>query len=944
MAETSATWFLSHPGACAALLRAGLPAALAQAAYGHGDSAGAGAGNEGSGALPGLLDLMLGASEAMFIAWGPERCMVYNDAYATILGPRHPRAMGQPLAQVWPEIWADIEPLVVQVFAGSSVVMDDLALRVWRDGQLRELHFTFSYHPVRGPLRGAARGESGTVLGLFCVCRETTSRLLAQGQREAEWSRRWRQFEQAPGFVAILRGPQHEIEFVNRAFQALFGPQDFIGQSLLGAFPDAARHGHIDKLDRVLSAGERFESLNVPVLMRRPGQPEQWRRVDFIFEPLLDDDTAVMGVFVQGRDVTDLHTAQESARGGSQRYLTLRDAMGECLALLDDELKVKEINRAARLLAGLGEAQVFGLGPAALWPGFDASELDSALSETLASAQARHLKCRLQSRAQNQPEPSERWLDMKISPVQGGLALLYRDISSVKLAEQALHQSQERFRTAVGAVGVMWTHDASGGMLGEQPGWQGLSGQSRGQHAGFGWVSALHPDDALGVLAAWQTGRATKASFDFEHRLRVADGPWRDYAVRVVPLLLVSGEVREWVAVHIDVTESRQAEQALRSAAQRKDKFLAVLAHELRNPLAPIRIAAQALGHPELTLAQGQACREVITRQVRHMAWLLDDLLEVSRITAGHLELKKGLRSLNDVVAMAVETARPALTDKAHVLTLDLPQPDIEVEVDDLRLSQVLSNLLINAAKYTPPVGQVHLAAHMQDSELVISVSDNGMGISAAQLPFIFEMFSQVREQQADNHEGLGIGLALARGLVELHGGELLGTSAGLGQGATFTVRLPTSVTESRPAPLPNSADARSLRTPLATQQCLSVLIADDNDDAAQSLGLLLGLDGHSVHLAGNGLQALALAAEVKPQVAVLDIGMPGLNGHELARQLRQQTHGKNMLIVAVTGWGRLEDQQLALAAGFDRHFTKPVNPNELLTCMAQWREQARIF
>ena len=687
--------FLDHPGECARLLRSGVGGAGGAGSAGSAEAAALGAARDWPAELRLLVGLMLGANEAMFVAWGPQRIFFYNDAYAPILGSRHPAALGQPIHQVWSEIWPTIGPLFDRVDAGHSVQNDDLMLPLLRDGHAVEAHFSFGYHPVRD--------DSGAVAGLFCVCRETT----------------------------------------------------------------ALRH------EQRLRAEARVRLL----------------------------------------------------QSESSRFL-----------------------------------------------------------------------------------------------------------------------SEERFKAAVRAVGSMWTNNAQGEMTGEQPGWAALSGQTEAQYQGFGWASALHPDDAPPTLAAWKQAVTQQRNFECEHRVRAPDGSWRRYAVRAVPVLAVDGSVREWVGVHIDVTDARLASEALREADRRKDEFLAILSHELRNPLAPIRSAVAVLDRPGLTPEALETSRQIIHRQVRHMAWLLDDLLDISRISAGRLELRLRRLPLRDVVQAAIETAQPQLDEKRHTLHIELSP--LDVEVDELRLSQVLANLLRNAAKYTDPGGQIRVKASVASDELVIAVSDNGVGITPQQLPYVFDMFSPLRDTSDRLQDGLGIGLALSRGLVELHCGRLTAASAGLGCGSTFSLVLPARLIgphavvqpEMQPMSKPVSAShaAHARATPRAA---LSILIADDNRDAADTLAMLLELEHHTVHVAHDGPGALALAAQVRPQVALLDIGMPGMNGYEVARRLRREPWGATMLIVALTGWGQQEDHILSQAAGFDHHHTKPVDPQVLIESLAAWRD-----
>jgi signal transduction histidine kinase/ActR/RegA family two-component response regulator len=365
---------------------------------------------------------------------------------------------------------------------------------------------------------------------------------------------------------------------------------------------------------------------------------------------------------------------------------------------------------------------------------------------------------------------------------------------------------------------------------------------------------------------------------------------------------------------------------ALREADRKKDEFLATLAHELRNPLAPVMHAVRLMESAGADESQRQWGREVIARQVNRMALLLDDLLDVSRITRGRLELRKDYVDLLTLVSSAVETARPLIDAKNHTLTLNLPTAPIELEVDPLRLSQALSNLLTNAAKYTDARGQITLTAGQDSQGLVIRVTDNGIGIEPTVIKGLFEMFSQIDSAIDRAEGGLGIGLALVKGLAALHGGSVQATSGGLGQGSEFTIRLPRSVVVERRTMGSGAPDAASVPS---GPRC-RVVVADDNRDAADSLKLLLELSGHDTFVAYNGQQALDLGARERPHAFVLDVGMPDLTGYEVARRIRQQAWGRGVLLLAVTGWGQDDDKHKAKAAGFDYHFTKPVNPQQV--------------
>jgi signal transduction histidine kinase/CheY-like chemotaxis protein len=373
-----------------------------------------------------------------------------------------------------------------------------------------------------------------------------------------------------------------------------------------------------------------------------------------------------------------------------------------------------------------------------------------------------------------------------------------------------------------------------------------------------------------------------------------------------------------------DFIERCASDDALREVDARKDAFLATLSHELRNPLAPIRQSIAILNRPDVTASGSRQAREVIDRQSRHMSVLLDDLLDVTRISRGTLTLQTGPTKVDDIVAAAVEVAGGVVQSQGHTLVVDIQPKFLSMSADAVRLSQVLSNLLLNAAKYTDPGGVIKLLAAREDGEVVFRVADNGIGISAEELPRVFEMFTQAPAAIGRAQGGLGVGLALVRAIVELHGGTVEARSDGPGRGSEFIVRLPLrEAAAGESAPSFNSTAAT--RTP-----SLKVLVADDNHDAAETLQMILAMDGHDVRICHDGREALKAMESSTPDVAILDIGMPELDGLEVAERVRSASWGRNVRLIALSGWGQEEDVRRSAAAGFDHHLTKPVDPEVL--------------
>jgi PAS domain S-box-containing protein len=389
-----------------------------------------------------------------------------------------------------------------------------------------------------------------------------------------------------------------------------------------------------------------------------------------------------------------------------------------------------------------------------------------------------------------------------------------------------------------------------------------------------------------------------------------------------------SGRLRSVIGVLVDLTDRKRAEDALKEADRRKDEFLATLAHELRNPLAPIRNAAQIIKaklppDPDLALS-----RDIIERQVRQMARLLDDLLDVSRITRNRLELRKRPVSLTSVIESAIETSAPLIEAAGHRFTCELPGEPVYLDGDPVRLAQLFANLLNNAAKYTPDGGRMTLRAERRDQELIVSVKDNGIGFAPDMQARLFEMFSQDKPALERAQGGLGIGLALVKGLVELHGGRVEARSEGTGKGSEFIVHLPVA----RPQVGIGAGSGGARTSPVQRRR---ILIADDLKDTADTLSMLLRETGHDVQTTYDGEQAVEAAERYRPEVVVLDLGMPKLNGLDACRMIRALPWGRSILMVALTGWGQEEDRRRSREAGFDAHLVKPVDASVLTTLIA---------
>ncbi|HEY4211587.1 MAG TPA: ATP-binding protein [Steroidobacteraceae bacterium] len=625
---------------------------------------------------------------------------------------------------------------------------------------------------------------------------------------------------------------------------------------------------------------------------------------------------------------------------------TILNAIADPLVVLDSRLQVQTANRAFYDRFAVSREHMQGVPLPALGDHeWQASGLWRALTATLSEgAEFQTLEL-----VRDFPKIGRRTvlLDARRLAREGNAMVLvsFRDITQRKHAEQALWESEARFRTLFESMDegyciIEMVFDEKNNpvdyrFLETNPVFEKQSGikDAKGR-----LMRQIAPDieqhwfDIYGRIAL--TGEALR----FESSAATLQRHYEVSAFRVE-----APELRRVGVIFNDITQRKKAEKSLRDSYdsaqteimrreraeatlrendRRKDEFLAILAHELRNPLAPIRQAAAISKAAVATDEQKRWSHEVIDRQVNHMALLLDDLLDISRVTRGTLELRPRMTDLTAIIATATETARPLIEAKRHTLKIEIGNEPARFAADPLRLAQVLSNLLTNAAKYTDAEGEIRLRANCSADTVTFSVSDNGIGIPPDALEEVFTMFSQVKSAQDRSEGGLGIGLALARGIVHLHRGTVEVRSDGPGLGSEFIVKLPRrtlSTAQENPA---TTAAAPSARR--------RVLIADDNRDAADSLAMLLRIDGHDVTVVHDGRQALATIDTFRPEVAVLDIGMPELNGYEVARHIRQGPLSTSITLIAVTGWGQASDKARAAAAGFNHHLTKPIEPDTL--------------
>jgi len=526
-----------------------------------------------------------------------------------------------------------------------------------------------------------------------------------------------------------------------------------------------------------------------------------------------------------------------------------------------------------------------------------------------------------------------RWLRASAHPVKDGdgkvieVLLLHDDVTEHveaqdalrATAQQELRTAEERLRVATeaGNIGI-WEWDIANGRLIWSERVYRLHGvdPETFQPGLDNYAALIHPDDLAHHWQRVETALKDKTGYSSEFRALMPDGTTRWLSTWAKVETDAQGEAARLIGATISIDDHKRAESALKESAQRKDEFLAMLAHELRNPLAPISVSAEILRLPGIDDSRRRQASEVISRQVGHMTKLIDDLMDVSRVTRGLVQLHRESLDLKSVVGHAIEQVRPLIESRQHALDTHMDAGHFRVDADRTRLVQILSNLLNNAAKYTPAGGEISLDVRRVGAAVRISVSDNGQGIEPDLLPCVFDLFTQGPRTLDRSQGGLGIGLALVKSIVRLHGGEVEAHSSGLGLGSVFTVTLP--LAEDGPAPVSTGAQSQERAAPAQT-----ILVVDDNIDAARSLAMLLETLGHRVAVAENARRALEKADEATPDIYILDIGLPDMTGYELVGRLKQQKAGT---FVALTGYGQTHDREEALRAGFDHHFVKPVD------------------
>ncbi len=772
---------------------------------------------------------------------------------------------------------------------------------------------------------GMALGVAATARHLILEQRRTRLRIDAALKAARDAEQRFHVALKGGSIIAWACDAQKRYTWVYNPGAGL-KVEDFLGRRIGEVLPRDSYPAFADAVDRVLMTG-RGERL--PVVLEYGGQ-----RLHYLsnIDPILDESGRVVGLVGASADTTDLNLAQEAVRQREEQMRTISDALPVLIAFIDKSHHYRFNNAAYERWRQCSRTEITHRHVRDILGEQAYERVRPSLERALAGETVR-LEMSI-----DYPDVGERDVDVTYIPqssdgIVNGVVVLAEDVSERKRHEAALRAQERRWHAMFDAQPECVTVVAADGhIIDINPAGLALLEADSIESVRDRTLEALIEPAHLPMYRAQHEAALADRPLEQPAELAIVGlrGTRRILESRVVPLHDEGGRVTAVLSVTRDVSERRRSEQALHEADQRKDEFLATLAHELRNPMAPIRYAAATLrkGANESTI---QHARGVIERQAAQMSRLLDDLLDMSRVTRNVIELKRKRLDLRDLVGEATEMAKPVLTNLQHRLTVSTPPNPLWVYGDGTRLLQVIGNLIDNAAKYTEPGGSIEIRLDAADGNAVMSVQDSGIGLAPEMIPKVFDLFSQVHKSTDAARGGLGIGLAVVKRLVELHGGTIEVASAGLRQGATFTVRMPLA------AAAPESLEATSQHKVVPMFKSRPhILVVDDNRDAAETLAEMLRIENFPVVVAFDGASALAAFDRIKPAVVLLDMGLPDLNGTEVARQMRRLPAGRDAQIIAVTGWGQPEDRERTRQAGVDLHLVKPVDPGDLLRLLSQ--------
>ena len=729
-----------------------------------------------------------------------------------------------------------------------------------------------------------------------------------------------------PGLVAYVDRDLY-YRFANATYKKWFGidPEALVGQYLPEVAGEEACEALKDVHERVL-AGER-QVWEGEINFRFDGK--RMIRAEYI--PHLDDEGRVRGFYTLIQDIRHRVESDAALIRSEKEYRAIFELGGSAKVKADAKTgRFLRTNQRFRDMLGYTEEEIMQLGYAeTLHPEENVEEWIASLGHYTSESVVEQRFLR--------KDGSTIWILTSGVTVPGdrenpayNVATL-QDISGLKMAEFALRRSEERFRAVADNISQLaWIADSAGNFDWYNQRWYAYTGRDVETMRGRAWEKIVRPDYLKPVAEKLDAALQQGKSWEDIVPLRREDGVYRWFLSRAVPFRQEESNKMLWFGTNTDITEHMELEAALKEADRRKNEFISTLAHELRNPLAPLKNGVDLLRKGSQDLDRQQKVVASMGRQIGHLVRLVDDLMDASRISRGKVQLQREWIHLEEVIEAAVEAIEGEVTKKSHQLHLDVPKEMPPIYADGARLTQVFTNLLNNSVKYTASGGRIELKAWMDDTDCHVCVWDNGVGLPPDKAAQIFELFIQADGYHGPLDAGLGIGLSVVRSMVELHGGRVTAESDGKDKGAKFDVVLPIGPIDAEQAPVsPEPRERESSKTS-------RILVADDNQDAADGLGLMLEALGHEVQMVYGGMAALEAAERFEPHLVLLDLGMPDLPGTEVAQRLRATAHGKKMILVALTGWGEEEDRRRTREAGFDHHLTKPADAEQVESLLAQ--------
>jgi PAS domain S-box-containing protein len=707
------------------------------------------------------------------------------------------------------------------------------------------------------------------------------------------------------------------ITFLNPVAESLTGwtLDEAIGQPITSVFHivnEDTREPTDNPVAKVLASGKVVGLANHTVLIARDGTE---RPIDDSAAPIRGKDGEVVGCVLVFRDISEKKRAEAEVRRAGEQARTILESITDAFFAVDLDWRFTYVNQQAEKVLGRRRDELLGR---VIWDEYLAVARDDFARVYRAARDG------TAGSVTSYVPDADRWYEVHAYPAANGIAVYFRDATEQRKADERVREAEAQFRAMADHIPQLsWMASPDGSVFWFNRRWYEYTGTTFESMQGTGWHSVVGPDELPRVLESFTNSIRSGEPWEDTFALRRHDGVLRWHLSRAMPIKDEHGVVLRWFGSNTDITEQRKMAADLADADRRKNEFLATLAHELRNPLAPIRTGLQVLKHSADHGSAAEQTRTMMDRQLGQMVRLVDDLMDVSRITSGKIELRRERVPLQTVVNSAIETSRPLIEQMDHELKVTMPEQPIAVDADLTRLAQVFMNLLNNAAKYSERGSLIELSAARHGSVVEVSVKDTGIGIAADHLPSIFEMFSQVDRSLEKAQGGLGIGLSLVKRLVEMHGGTVDAHSEGPNRGSEFVVRLPIVVEPLEP-------EAAMAHDGLSQRSSLRILIVDDNQDGADLLAMMLESMGNEIRVAYDGEEAVAATVDFGPDVVLLDIGLPKLNGYEACRLIRAQPEGQRMTIIAQTGWGQDEDCQRTREAGFDHHLVKPLDPQVL--------------